>query len=62
MYVFMDEYREKSLAVGRKISVIKGKAVRPAAAIAVGDDASLLVRYDGGEEEYLNSGEISIKM
>jgi BirA family biotin operon repressor/biotin-[acetyl-CoA-carboxylase] ligase len=59
---FMDEYREKSLAVGRKISVIKGKSVRPAAAIAVGDDASLLVRYDGGEEEYLNSGEISIKM
>jgi len=59
---FMEEYRKKSLAVGRRISVIKGNSVRPATAIAVGDDASLLVRYDGGEEEHLNSGEISIKL
>jgi biotin-(acetyl-CoA carboxylase) ligase len=58
----MEEYRKKSLAVGRRISVIKGNSVRPATAIAVGDDASLLVRYDGGEEEHLNSGEISIKL
>ncbi len=59
---FMNEYREKSLAVGRKINVIKGALSRPATALSIGDDASVLVRYDNGEEENLSSGEISIKL
>lgn len=60
---FLNDYRSNSCVLNREITVIKnneesGKAV----ALDIDDDCRLLVRYENGCEEYLSSGEISIKM
>lgn len=67
---FVDEYRNRSIIVGRKIKVIGTKDIaaanggadgRAALAIGIDDDCRLLVRYESGEEEALSTGEISIR-
>lgn len=60
---FLNDYRSNSCVLNREITVIKnneesGKAV----ALDIDNDCRLLVRYENGSEEYLSSGEISIKM
>ena len=61
--IFLNDYRSNSCVLNREITVIKnneesGKAV----ALDIDNDCRLLVRYENGSEEYLSSGEISIKM
>jgi BirA family biotin operon repressor/biotin-[acetyl-CoA-carboxylase] ligase len=56
-------YRERSLVIGREITVIKaGGASIPAIAEGIGDDGSLLARYADGQSERLNSGEVSLRI
>jgi BirA family biotin operon repressor/biotin-[acetyl-CoA-carboxylase] ligase len=59
---FMEEYREKCLCLGKKVTVIQGDAKRKATAISVDENARLEVEYENGEREFLSSGEISIKI
>lgn len=60
---FVAEYRERSFLPGRKIAVMNGsKLGKPATAIAIQDDLSLLVRYDDGSQDSLKSGEVSIRI
>lgn len=58
---FLDEYRRRSCVIGRAVDVIAGGRTRPALAIAIDDSCRLLVRYDDGSEEYLSSGEVSVR-
>jgi BirA family biotin operon repressor/biotin-[acetyl-CoA-carboxylase] ligase len=59
----IDAYREKSLVIGREITVIKADGSEtPAIAEGIADDGSLLARYESGLLEHLNSGEISLKI
>lgn len=57
---FLEEYRRRSFIVGNRVAVSKFQDERMAYAVGIGDDAGLIVRYDDGTEEILNSGEARI--
>lgn len=59
---FIDEYRRRSLVIGRNIMVLLQNSFIPATALDIDDNCRLKVRYADGREEYLYSGEISIKV
>ena len=59
---FAGEYRRRCIVPGKRVQVIRADTVRQADAIDVDDECRLLVRYDDGSEEWLCSGEISIKL
>lgn len=58
----MEEYRRRSCVLGREIDVLGPQGARRAAALGIGDDGSLLVRYESGEEARLYAGEIGIRV
>ena len=57
---FLTEYRARSIVIGQDIYVIERDGKRPAKAIAINDNCELTVRYETGETETLNSGEVSL--
>ncbi len=59
---YVQEYRKRSLVIGRKIQVIANGTVKNAVACGIADDCRLLVRYEDGSEESLSSGEISVRL
>jgi BirA family biotin operon repressor/biotin-[acetyl-CoA-carboxylase] ligase len=58
---FLRVYREKSIVIGREISVAAGGAPRRATAFGIDDECRLIVRYAGGETEALAAGRITIE-
>lgn len=59
---YIEKYRQRSLAIGRRITVLSGGKGTPATAHDIDNNCRLLVRYDDGSEAALSSGEISIKL
>ena len=59
---FLETYRENSIVLGKEITVIKNENNLKATALDIDNDCRLLVKYENGTEEYLSSGEISIKI
>lgn len=57
---FLPEYRSRSVVLGKNIQILGQRRVRKALAVAINDDAHLVVRTEDGEQEILSSGEISI--
>lgn len=57
---YVRKYRERSLAVGKHISVIFADQARNAVVYGVDEECRLLVRYDDGQTERLSYGEIKI--
>ena len=55
---FLNEYRKRSVCLGREISVY-GKTAK---ALEIDNKCRLKVKYADGEQEYLSTGEISIKL
>lgn len=55
---FLDEYRKRSVCLGKEISVY-GKTAK---ALEIDNRCRLLVEYADGKQEYLSTGEISIKL
>lgn len=58
---FMDEYRQKSLVLGKKINYYKNGEATAATAIAIDDNGGLIVKHEDGSETCLNTGEISVR-
>lgn len=58
---WLEEYRKLCVTTGREVRVLRGESERNAFALEVTDDFSLLVRYEDGTEECLNSGEVSVR-
>ena len=58
---FLEEYRARSIIIGRDILVISGEEQIPAHALAIDDECGLIVRYENGETAKLSSGEVSIR-
>ena len=58
---FLDEYRDRSVVLGRRIYVISGGEATPARALEIDDECRLKVRYDDGVVATLGSGEVSVK-
>lgn len=59
---FVKEYKNRCFVLGKNISVINNTNSEKAKAIDIDEDCRLLVEYDSGEKQYLNSGEISIRL
>lgn len=58
---FLRGYQERSLLQGKSVYVINGNEKRPATALEIDDEFHLHVRFDDGSEEFLKSGEVSVK-
>lgn len=59
---FLEEYRRRSLVIGREIRVIGADGERSAVALGIDDRARLRVRFADGGERFLSSGEISVRI
>lgn len=58
---FYKKYKERSCVTGKKIHVVSNGNITPATAKDIDDNCRLLVEYENGKQEFLNSGEISIR-
>ena len=60
--VYLEDYRARSLAIGRNVTVLSNGQAVSAYAYGIDDDFRLLVRYGSGETEALSYGEIRIQL
>ena len=58
---YMEEYRKRSFLLGKNILVFKNKETYHAKAITIDEKARLVVAYEDGTTEALNSGEVSVR-
>lgn len=58
---FIDEYRQRSIVLGKTVRVIQGNVSYEAVATDITDDGSLVVKTPEGVENILGTGEISIR-
>ena len=59
---YLEDYRARSLAIGRNVTVLSAGQKVSAYAYGIDDDFRLLVRYENGETEALSYGEIRIQL
>lgn len=57
----MNRYRSLCVTLGKPVQVLRGTEAQPATALDVLEDGALLVRYDDGREEAVQSGEVSVR-
>lgn len=58
---FLDEYKKRSMVLGKEIKVIKGETIEEAIALDIDEDFRLKVKNQDGKIEYLTSGEVSVR-
>lgn len=58
----MKEYKVLSLVLGREVTFLKNNKLNKGIAIDITENGALVVKYEDGAIDYLNSGEISIKI
>lgn len=58
---YAEEYRKRCFVIGKNIDVITPASRREAVATGLTDDCRLIVKYEDGSVEELESGEISIR-
>lgn len=58
---FIEEYRRRSVIIGRDITVISPRGSKPARALDIDERCRLLVRCEDGKEEALLAGEVSVR-
>jgi len=59
--IYMRKYRERSIVIGKNITVVNNNAASEAFVLDVLPDGELLVEYSDKTRAILNSGEISIR-
>lgn len=59
---YVEKYRNRSLVIGKRVTVHLLNQTKGGTAIGIDDNCRLLVKYDNGKEESLSSGEISIQL
>lgn len=57
----MESYRCDCVTLGQQICVIRGDEVRHGTALDLDEDGGLLVAFDSGTVETVNSGEVSVR-
>ena len=57
----MEAYRAYCVTLGKAVKVIRGDTCRTGTALEVLEDGALLVRFDNGTTEAVNSGEVSVR-
>ena len=58
---YIEEYRNRSNILGKDIFVLSKTGQVPGKALEIDEDCHLLVEYADGKQEWLTSGEVSIK-
>lgn len=58
---FLEDYRRRSLVVGKDITVIAGGSEIPAHALGIDESCRLMVRYASGETAALSYGEVRVR-
>lgn len=56
----LEEYRERCIVPGKRITVCCGDSERNALAVGIDSDFGLIVRYGDGTAEHLEAGEVSV--
>ncbi len=59
---WLEDYRAHSCVIGRAITWRRGDEVIEGQALAIDESGALLVRREGGAEERLHTGEISLRL
>lgn len=59
---YVSEYIDRSMLIGKEITIIDGQNSRDAIAVKIDNQCRLKVKFDDGTEKWLNSGEVSIKV
>ena len=59
---FIDEYRKRNFVIGKNIYVINDGFIRKAFALDIDDNCRLIVCFEDGKIEHLETGEISIRL
>lgn len=59
---YISRYRERSLVIGKEISVLYPDKAKKATALDVDEHCRLVVRFEDGSIEKLSSGEISVRL
>lgn len=59
---FIDEYRTRSVVIGKEIKIISGGKTENGKAVDIDDRGGLIVETESGETRTLCSGEISIRL
>ena len=59
--LWLEEYRNRCVTVGREVQVLSGGTAHHALALAVEEDYGLQVRYEDGREETVRAGEVSVR-
>lgn len=57
---FLEDYRRRSLVIGKTVTVAVGDIARKALALDIDDRCRLRVRFENGEEQTLSYGEVSV--
>lgn len=57
----LEDYRNRSIIVGKKIEIIKNGFIEKAVALLIDDDYSLVVKKEDGSIENISCGDVSIK-
>ena len=57
----LDRYRESCITLGQDISLVRGDEVRHGHACDIDDEGALIVRFEDGRLETVNSGEVSVR-
>lgn len=60
--LFLPEYKKRLFVLGQRVTVFQDNKQREATAMDIDSDCRLKVRYENGEEEYLSSGEVSVRL
>ena len=55
------DYRQDCITIGQTVSVIRGDSTRHGLALDVDEAGALVVRYEDGTVEHVNSGEVSVR-
>ena len=58
----LEAYRKDCITIGQEVSLLRvGEPVRHGKAVGMNDDGALLVEFEDGHVETVNSGEISVR-
>ena len=58
---FLQEYRQRSIVLGREVTLIRGDEKKRARALDISENGGLIVLTSDGEQKELTSGEISVR-